>query len=56
MKYMRFQVSPVERQFGRTTTDMAGLSPRRPVFNPGPVHVGLWGVQAGRRTGFSPST
>jgi hypothetical protein len=56
MRYVRFQVSPVERKFGRTTAHMAGLSPRRPGFNPGPVHVGFWGVQAGSMTGFSPST
>jgi hypothetical protein len=33
-----------------------GLSPRRPGFDPGSVHVGFCGGQSGTGTGFSPST
>jgi hypothetical protein len=34
----------------------AGLSPRRPGFDPGSLHVEFVVGQSGTRTGFSPST
>jgi hypothetical protein len=35
---------------------VAGLSPRRPGFAPGSIHVGFCGGQSGTGTGFSPSS